>query len=160
MSLTEIKEATEKLTPTEREELARWLHEPRQLPTADDPDGEAWDRQFADDVEGRSPGLPDCRYRGQPQSRSHQAAVTHFADPAFWKRYHPLPQEIRDLADKNFALLKANAQHPSLQLKRVGRFWSVRVGIGYRAVGLDSDGDIIWFWIGPHAEYDKLLTRS
>jgi len=29
---------------------------------------------------------------------------------------------------KNFELLKKNPYHPSLHLKKVGRYWSVRVG--------------------------------
>jgi len=68
---------------------------------------------------------------------------------------------VRDLADKNFSLLKAAPTHPSLHFKKVGRpkpLWSVRVGIHYRALGVEKPEGILWFWIGPHAEYDKLLT--
>jgi mRNA-degrading endonuclease RelE of RelBE toxin-antitoxin system len=54
--------------------------------------------------------------------------VTHFASPSFWEAYAKLPENVRALADKNYALLKENPQHPSLQLKKLGRFWSVRVG--------------------------------
>jgi hypothetical protein len=45
--------------------------------------------------------------------------------------YAKLPENIRALADKNDALLKENPRHPSLQLKKLGRFWSVR-GYPYR----------------------------
>ncbi|MFN8482734.1 MAG: hypothetical protein U0768_06775 [Anaerolineae bacterium] len=61
------------------------------------------------------------------------------------------------MADKNFALLKADPQHPSLRFRKIGRLWSVRVGARYRALGLDKGEVIVWFWIGSHAEYDKLL---
>jgi hypothetical protein len=44
-------------------------------------------------------------------------------------------------------------------LKRVGTLWSVRIGVAYRAVGTESTGDVVWFWIGTHAEYDHLLRR-
>lgn len=54
-------------------------------------------------------------------------------------------------------VLKNNPQHPSLHLKKVGRFWSVRVGIKYRALAVEQDGDLVWFWIGSHADYDALL---
>jgi hypothetical protein len=54
--------------------------------------------------------------------------VRHFAGPSFWEGYAKLPENIRALADKNYALLKENPRHPSLQLKKVGRFWSVHVG--------------------------------
>jgi hypothetical protein len=61
------------------------------------------------------------------------------------------------LADKNYALLKENPRHPSLQLKKVGRFWSVRVGSRHRASAVEMDKDLIWFWIGSHAEYDAII---
>lgn len=71
--------------------------------------------------------------------------MTHYTDPLFWELYDRLPVEIRALADKNYELLKADPQHPSLQFKQIGRFWSVRVGMGYRAVGLDKDANVLWF---------------
>jgi hypothetical protein len=48
--------------------------------------------------------------------------VKHFANPAFWKTYEGLPALVRDVADKNFALLKENPRHPSLHFKEVGRY--------------------------------------
>ena len=65
---------------------------------------------------------------------------------------------VRELADKQFALLKANPQHPSLRLKRVKRFHSVRVGVHYRALAVDVADGLLWFWIGSHAEYDRLVA--
>jgi hypothetical protein len=36
--------------------------------------------------------------------------------------------------------------------------WSIRVTIGYRALGhRTSNDEIVWYWIGGHADYDKLL---
>lgn len=83
--------------------------------------------------------------------------MKHVTTPQFWELYRRLPANVRDLADKNFALLKADPQHPSLHFKKIGRLWSVRVGAHYRALGLDKGDLIVWFWIGSHAEYDKLL---
>ncbi len=71
--------------------------------------------------------------------------------------YEALSGNIRRLADKNFKLLQADSRHPSLRLKRAGEFWSVRVGDHYRALGVDTEGGILWIWIGTHADYDKLL---
>jgi hypothetical protein len=85
--------------------------------------------------------------------------MRHFASRSFWAAYEKLPEQVRVLADKNYALLKQNPQHPSLQLKKVGRFWSVRVGLRYRALAVASDGDLVWFWIGSHADYDALVGR-
>jgi hypothetical protein len=83
--------------------------------------------------------------------------VKHFASPQFWRSYRRLSPEVRDLADKNFQLLKADPKHPSLHFKKIGRLWSVRVGAHYRALGLDRPAGVVWFWIGSHADYDKLL---
>jgi hypothetical protein len=66
--------------------------------------------------------------------------------------------EIRELADKNFQLLKTNPAHPSLQFKKVGKVWSVRVGSHYHAVATAIESEFLWVWIGTHAEYDKLLA--
>jgi hypothetical protein len=83
--------------------------------------------------------------------------VRHFTAPSFWKAYSKLPRNIQILADKNFALLKENPRHPSLQYKPVGRFRSVRVGSRYRALAAPADGDLVWFWIGSHADYNAIV---
>jgi hypothetical protein len=61
------------------------------------------------------------------------------------------------LADKNFTLLKDNPQHPSLHFKKICRYWSVRVGLHNRALAVEEDSALIWFWIGSHADYDALI---
>ena len=83
--------------------------------------------------------------------------MKHFASPQFWRLYRQLSPEVRALADKNFQLLKADPKHPSLHFKKIGRLWSVRVGAHYRALGLGKPEGVVWFWIGSHADYDKLL---
>jgi mRNA-degrading endonuclease RelE of RelBE toxin-antitoxin system len=83
--------------------------------------------------------------------------VRHVASPAFWEAYQRLPEPIRTLADKNYELLKQNPQHPSLHFKKVGRFWSVRVGGRYRALAIDVEDGLLWFWIGSHADYDAMI---
>ncbi|MBK9528670.1 MAG: hypothetical protein IPO41_10215 [Acidobacteria bacterium] len=77
--------------------------------------------------------------------------------PQFWELYDNLPRHVRSLADKNFALLKADPRHSSLHFKKIGNMWSARVGAHYRALGFDHDGAVLWFWIGSHADYDKLM---
>lgn len=84
--------------------------------------------------------------------------MKHYASSRFWTLYQALPQNARDLADKNFQLLKANPKHPSLHFKRIGELWSARVGEHYRVLGIDADSGIQWIWIGTHAEYDKLIV--
>ncbi|WP_145316466.1 MULTISPECIES: hypothetical protein [unclassified Rhizobium] len=83
--------------------------------------------------------------------------MKHHATQPFWEAYEKLPKHVRELADRNFELLKSNPRHPSLHFKQVGRFWSARVGMSWRALAV-ADGDaLVWFWIGSHTEYDKLL---
>ena len=86
--------------------------------------------------------------------------MNHLTEPAFWAHYHRLPDEVRARAEKNFELLKADPQHPSLRLKRIGRLWSVRVGRHWRALGLDKGGNVVWFWIGADVEYERLLRQQ
>ena len=83
--------------------------------------------------------------------------MNHFATPRFWRHYHQLPIEVREIADKNYGLLKSDSKHPSLHFKKIGTLWSVRVGAHYRALGLDKPEGVVWFWIGSHADYDKLI---
>lgn len=83
--------------------------------------------------------------------------MKHYSSSTFWTLYGLLPAEVRELADKNYQLLKANPRHSSLQLKRIDELWSVRIRRHYRALGIDAPGGIQWIWIGSHADYDKLL---
>ena len=86
--------------------------------------------------------------------------MRHRASPAFWAHYAALSQPVRDLADKNFELLKTDPRHPSLHFKRIGQLWSARVGIGHRALALDDPpAGVYWFWIGTHADYNAKLKR-
>jgi len=83
--------------------------------------------------------------------------VRHGASSSFWAAYHALPEQARRLADKSYQILKQDPSHPSLHLKQIGRYWSVRVGLHYRALGVSVSDGIVWFWIGTHADYDRLI---
>jgi len=78
----------------------------------------------------------------------------------FWKYYDQLPEEIRRQADKGYALFVKEPLHPSLRLKPVGPFWSVRISLSYRALALRRGAVFAWFWIGHHDEYDEILKRA
>lgn len=89
--------------------------------------------------------------------------MKHMTLPRFWQAYAQLPLEIQQLTDKNFALLKVDPYHPSLHFKKIGatrQLWSVRVGAHYRALGREKAEGIVWFWIGTHADYDKILSGA
>lgn len=72
-------------------------------------------------------------------------------------QFERLPEPAQKIAKRNFRLLTENPGHPSLRFKKVGKFWSVRVGAGHRALAVDDAGDFIWVWIGTHHEYDRLI---
>ena len=68
-----------------------------------------------------------------------------------------MPQDIQKLADQAYERLKQDRRHPALHFKKVGRFWSARVGSHHRALAVEVTNGLVWFWIGTHADYDKLL---
>ena len=81
----------------------------------------------------------------------------HHASPSFWEAYAKLPKSAQDIADRNFNLLKNDPRHPSLAFKKVGRYRSVRAGGGHRALAVEVADGMLWFWIGNHADYDRLI---
>ncbi len=86
--------------------------------------------------------------------------MRHRATDSFWKRYEALDPDLQNLANKNFELLKHNPKHPSLHFKRIrDDLWSVRVGMGFRALALASDDGLDWIWIGPHSVYDRIISK-
>jgi hypothetical protein len=89
--------------------------------------------------------------------------MQHNAATDFWREYLALPQEVRARADKQFSLLKANPQHPSLQFKKVGErhgqeIWSARITLNYLALAIRRADGYLWFWIGDHKTYAKLIS--
>lgn len=55
---------------------------------------------------------------------------------------------------------KDNPRHPSVNFKRVDDeepIYSVRVSDVYRALGILEGDTVIWYWIGGHDEYERLL---
>jgi hypothetical protein len=83
--------------------------------------------------------------------------MRHIATHRFWEKFDRLPPDIQRLARSRYELLKADARHPSVQFKKVGPYWSARINISYRAVAVESDMGMAWFWIGPHTEYEWLI---
>jgi hypothetical protein len=67
---------------------------------------------------------------------------------------------VQKLADQAYERLKQDPRYPSLQFKKTGRFWSARVGAHYRALAVEAPDGFVWFWIGSHADYDRLLGEQ
>jgi hypothetical protein len=77
--------------------------------------------------------------------------------------FRRLPKNVKRQARKSYQIWKNNPQHPGLEFKRVGKkspTYSLRVAIGWRALGLRQSDGIMWFWIGSHAQYDRLLKQA
>jgi hypothetical protein len=81
----------------------------------------------------------------------------------FIECFAKLPERVQKTARKNYKLWRQNPTHPSLEFKKLNTkqpVYSVRAGIGWRAVGVMKNSEtIVWFWIGSHSEYDKLLKN-
>jgi hypothetical protein len=80
----------------------------------------------------------------------------------FRKCFSNLPKNIQEQARAAYRHFLKDPSHPSLRFKPVHPtvpVYSVRVGKAYRALGRRDDAGVIWFWIGSHADYDKLLTQ-
>lgn len=79
---------------------------------------------------------------------------------SFRAAFAALPKEIQEQARRAYRIFRANPAHPSLRFKKVDAdedVYSVRVGLGYRALDLLEGSVIVWFWIGSHADYDRLI---
>ncbi len=89
--------------------------------------------------------------------------MNHFTTARFWELHNQLPAHIQLLAKKNYELLKADIAHPSVNFKKLAGgknpYASARVGDHYRAVCTFDGVDAVWFWIGSHEDYSKLLKR-
>jgi hypothetical protein len=78
----------------------------------------------------------------------------------FRETYANLPEEVRRQARQAYLLFRENPRHPSLRFKKVNErsnTYSVRVGLGYRALGVMDGSTVVWFWIGSHADCNRLL---
>lgn len=83
-----------------------------------------------------------------------------FTSRRFREMYANLPDQVQLRARRAYQLFRRNPSHPGLNFKKVdeeNNIYSARVGLGYRAVGQIDGSEIVWFWIGPHGDYDKLI---
>lgn len=80
----------------------------------------------------------------------------------FRKLFAGLPEQIQEQTRSAYRQFKEDPSYPSLRFKKVHPelpIYSARISRNYRAVG-QLDGDtVIWFWVGSHADYDKLLEQ-
>jgi hypothetical protein len=83
-----------------------------------------------------------------------------FTSRRFREMYADLPEQVRLQSRRAYQLFRRNPSHPGLNFKKVdeeNNIYSARIGLGYRALGQLDESEIVWFWIGPHGDYDKLV---
>lgn len=86
--------------------------------------------------------------------------MPNHASSRFWSSYEALPERVRKLADEAFAVFESDPQHPSLQFKKVGQFWSARIDRNHRALAVEVHDGLLWIWIGTHENYERLIRNS
>jgi len=84
--------------------------------------------------------------------------MKHRTTDRFWKCFEELPEPIQKISKQRFQLLKMNPWHPSFHFKKVGKFWSARVGANHRTLAVKDEEDFIWVWIGTHDEYERMIN--
>ena len=80
----------------------------------------------------------------------------------FKRLFEELPAEVQQSAQRAYVLFQRDPAHTSLQFKRLRadrQTYSIRIGLGYRALGIRFDETLVWYWIGSHAEYDRLISQ-
>ncbi len=80
----------------------------------------------------------------------------------FRRDFALLPPAIQKQARSAYRLFKSDPQHPALRFKKLpphADLWSVRITNNYRAIGRWRGDVLLWFFIGSHADYEKVLDR-
>jgi hypothetical protein len=87
--------------------------------------------------------------------------VKSYTTDEFWELYRALSLNVRRHAQEAHEQFERDPFHPGLHFAEVDKkrhLWSARITRGYRVLGIRDDGEITWFWIGIHREYEKLIS--
>jgi hypothetical protein len=74
--------------------------------------------------------------------------------------FSDLPIDVQREAKRAWRLFQNNPSHPGLHFKKLegeDDIYSVRIGLDYRALAVMNNGRVVWFWIGAHSDYDRLV---
>ncbi len=81
----------------------------------------------------------------------------------FRKLFAQLPRGIQKQAKEAYIRFEKDPYYPGLRFKQVHSkrpIYAVRISRDYRALGVRQGHDVIvWFWVGSHADYDKILRE-
>jgi len=78
----------------------------------------------------------------------------------FWRLFSDLPLDVQRDAERAYRLFQSNPAHPGLQFKKLegeDDIYSIRIGLEYRALAVMKKDRVIWYWIGSHDDYDRLV---
>jgi len=78
----------------------------------------------------------------------------------FRRLFSDLPFNVQRDANRAYRLFQNDPTHPGLQFKKLegeDSIYSARIGLGYRALAVMKKDRIVWYWIGSHNEYDRLI---
>jgi hypothetical protein len=81
----------------------------------------------------------------------------------FRRAFAELPDDVKERARDTYRIFRDDPNHPSLRFKGVhptDPIYSVRIGLGYRAIGVPEGDTIYWYWIGGHGEYERLISQG
>ena len=84
--------------------------------------------------------------------------MKHHAAPDFWEAFGLLDPATQNAARSAFALMKSDPHHPSIRLKKTGRYWSARIGRNFRAVAVEAEDGLLWIWVGRHDPYERKIA--
>jgi hypothetical protein len=78
----------------------------------------------------------------------------------FQRLFSDLPFDAQRDAKRAYRLFQSNPAHPGLQFKKLEgeeNIYSVRIGLEFRALAVMKKDRIVWYWIGSHSVYDRLV---
>jgi hypothetical protein len=76
--------------------------------------------------------------------------------------YAAAPDTTKAKIRAAYQLWSDNPDHPSLRFKKVHAsqpIYSARVDLDWRVLGVMEGDTMIWFWVGPHSEYERVLKQ-
>jgi hypothetical protein len=78
----------------------------------------------------------------------------------FWRLFADLPLDVQRDAKRPYRILQNNPGHPGLHFKKLegdDDIYSARIGLAYRALAVVNGDRVVWYWIGSHDDYDRLV---
>jgi hypothetical protein len=86
--------------------------------------------------------------------------LKHHATLRFWTLYDALPAGVQRLTTATFEVVKFYPKEATARLRKLGGYWTMRVGPTHRALARESGENLLWFWIGRHDDYAKISSST